>query len=77
MTDQQRERFNTVYENVDNETLVQYIEADQAAMRALERTEAKHNETTRMFLVVICLAGLVGWASLVSWAVIIGLKVFP
>jgi len=71
-----RERLYTIHGLSEGETL-DVIEADAAAMRSLDRMETKYNECMRLGIVVVCLAGLIGWASLVSWAVIIGLKMYP
>ncbi len=71
-----RERLYTIHGLSEDQTL-DVIEADAAAMRSLERLETKYNERMRMFLVVICLAGIVGWLNIISWGVIIGLKLYP
>jgi len=71
-----RERLYTIHGLSESQTL-DVIEADAAAMRSLERLETKYNERMRMFLVVICLMGIVGWLNIISWGVIIGLKLYP
>ena len=71
-----RERLYTIHGLSEGETL-DVIEADAAAMRSLDRMEAKQNECTRMALVVVCLMGVVGWLNIISWGIIIGLKLYP
>jgi len=76
MSDEGRERLYTIHNLNEGETL-DIIETDAAAMRSLERVEAKHNECMRMFLVVICFMGLVAWLNIVAWTIVVALKVFP